>query len=394
MATRPIEIAQRLVTLGYDVTILASNFNNYTLANLRPLGWRLWRTELIGGVSMVWIRTPPYRSNGLDRILNMVVFALLAIPAGLIRRPRPDIVVGVTNHPLGAFAGWVLSRLRGARFFFEVTDLWPEALIQYGRLKRNGMPARLLRRLERFLFDRAERIIMLWRDTGPYVEATGADARKIVWIPHGVELQRYADVRRYDGRIYGPFRIMFVGGFNASNCIGTMVEAAAILLERGWKDIELLLVGTGLEKQTWVRRVAQRGLTNIKFIPPVPKTELPRVLSDADAFVYGLRDIELYNFGITLNKLFDYLAAGRPIIFFGRSSYDPVALAKAGYVVRPDDPSALADAFIRMAGEPAESRVAMGERGRKFLATHHLIPNLAVQYDALFGCEGRRGRQE
>jgi len=384
MATRPIDIAKRLVSLDYEVTIFASNFSNYTLRNVRPLGLRLWRTECVDGVFLVWIRTPAYKSNGLDRVMNIVSFTLLVTLAGIFRRNRPDVIVGVTTHPLAALAGWAIAKARRARFFFEVTVLWPETLIQFGRLQRDSAPARALRGVERFLYDRAERIIMLWRDTESYVRSTGADARKIVWIPHGVELDRYAAVRSYDGIIRGPFRLMFFGGFNSANSIGTIMDAAAILLARKRTDIQIDLVGAGLEKRHWIEHVRRHRLTNVDFPAPTPKTDIAAALSKADGFVYGLRDIDLYKFGITLNKLFDYLAARRPIVFFGRTSYDPVALASAGYVVPPANPGALADAIERLANESPASRVAMGQRGFDFLLQHHLIPQLADKYDRLF----------
>lgn len=372
------------MSLDYDVTIFASNFSNYTLSHVRPVGWRLWRTECVDGVSLVWIRTPAYHSNGIDRIANIACFTLLVTLAGITRRDRPDVIVGVTTHPLAALAGWTVAKARRARFFFEVTDLWPETLIQFGRLRRDSPLARVLRGVERFLYDRAERIIMLWRDTDSYVRGTGADAGKIVWIPHGVELDRYAAVRPYDGIVRGPFRLMFLGGFNSANSIGTIVDAAAVLLARGRTDIRVHLVGAGLEKPRWVAEVRKRGLINVDFPAPAPKTDIAEVLSNADGFVYGLRDIDLYRFGITLNKLCDYLAAGRPIVFFGHASYDPVALAGAGYVVPPANPAALADAIQRLAEDSPASRAAMGRRGYAFLVEHHLIPVLAQKYDVIF----------
>jgi glycosyltransferase involved in cell wall biosynthesis len=109
-----------------------------------------------------------------------------------------------------------------------------------------------------------------------------------------------------------------------------------------------------------------------------------KVMGEADAFIYGLRDLPLYRFGISLNKLTDYLAAGRPIVFFGRSSYDPVHDAQAGFSVPPGDPEILADAIEQLIALTPQERIEMGERGRRYLLEHHNIPGLAARLLEVF----------
>jgi glycosyltransferase involved in cell wall biosynthesis len=133
-----------------------------------------------------------------------------------------------------------------------------------------------------------------------------------------------------------------------------------------------------------IKRAKTMGLRNVDFRPPVPKREVGKVMGEADAFIYGLRDLPLYRFGISLNKLTDYLAAGRPIVFFGRSSYDPVRDAEAGFSVPPGDPEGLADAIERLVALTPQERMEMGERGRRYLLEHHNIPRLAERLLEVF----------
>ncbi len=378
LATRSFDIARRLVERGHPTTIFVSNFSHYTFRPQRSIGgFRLWRSEVIDGVRFVWIRCPGYRGNDLRRVLNMLAYTVGALLAAGLLRERPDVVLGVSVHPLAALAGWMVAKLRGGCFLFEVTDLWPETLIQFGMIRRQGLAARAMLRLERFLFQRAERIVMLWRHTDAYVADKGVDPAKILWVPHGVELERYSDLPPYDGAPIRPFRVLFLGGFAAANSIGTIVEAAEVLQRRERDDISLLLQGSGQEKDEIVRRARQLGLRNVKFPPPVPKARIAEAMAAADAFIYGLQDLPLYQFGISLNKLTDYLAGARPIIFFGRSSYDPVRDARAGISVPPGDPEGLASAIEQLADLTPQERVAMGCRGRQYLVENHNIPVLA-----------------
>ncbi len=379
-ATRSFDIARRMVERGHPTTIFVSNFSHYRHAPMRRLGRaRLWREEDIEGVGFVWLRTVPYRSNNWGRVVNMISFSVLALLAGGLRRERPQVVIGVSVHPLAALAGYVLARLKRARFFFEVTDLWPQTLIEFGRLAPNSLAARGMRVLERFLFRRAERIVMLWRHAGDYVESLGAARERILWVPHGVELGRYQALEPYSGASARPFRVMFLGGFVAANAVDTILDAARVLKARGRTDIRFVLVGSGTDREVLMHRAQDLGLDNVAFLPPVPKREIASAMNGADAFIYGLQDLPLYRFGISLNKLTDYLAAGRPIIFFGNSTYDPVREARAGYSVPPGDPNLVADAVERLVSLTPEERMEMGQRGRAYLVEYHHIPKLAAR---------------
>jgi glycosyltransferase involved in cell wall biosynthesis len=381
LATRSFDLARRWVEKGHPTTIFVSNFSHYHLKAVRRIPFpRLWLDEVIGGVHMVWLRGPSYTKNDFRRVLNMVTFSGLAVLAGLFRREKPDAVIGVSVHPLAALAGWAMAKLRRARFFFEVTDLWPETLIEFGMLPASSRRARYMRRLENFLFRHSERIDMLWRHTDEYVESQGVSRKRIVWIPHGVELNRYDSLATYDGVAHNPFKVVFLGGFVSANSLDTILDAAMELKKRDRKDIKILLIGSGQDRAGIMDRARRLELDNVEFPTAVPKAEIWRAMALADAFIYGLRDIPLYRYGISLNKLADYLASERPIIFFGRSTYDPVAEANAGFSVPPGDPLAIADAIEKLVALTPEARKAMGLRGRDYLMAHHNIPSLAERY--------------
>lgn len=385
MATRTYDLCRRWVEAGHGATIFISNVNHYDFRVMRSMSpWQLWTDEDLDGVRLVWIRTTPYRGNDWRRVVNQVSFAVLAFAAGAARRPKPDIVVGVSVHPLAALSGWALARLRRARFFFEVTDLWPQSLIDLGVLQANSLAARLMRSAERFLYQRAERIVMLWKHTGDYVESLGVSRSKIVWIPHGVELHRYQGMHEYDGAPDRPFRIVYLGGFVESMALDNLLRAARVLQDRGRDDIKVLLFGSGTHKQHLHELAAALELANVEFPDPVPKREIARAINQADAFVWGVRDLPLYRYGMSLNKLGDYLAGGRPILYYGRSSYDPVRDAGLGYTVEPDDPAALAAAIERMSDLSPAERLEMGRRSRQYLLEHHDIPTLSKRLLDIF----------
>jgi glycosyltransferase involved in cell wall biosynthesis len=170
---------------------------------------------------------------------------------------------------------------------------------------------------------------------------------------------------------------MYLGGFVMSMTLDTILEAASILMTRGRDDVRFLRVGSGTYRDEVIRKAHDSGLSNVDFPPPVSKAEIASVMSTADAFIYGIRNLPLYRYGMSLNKLMDYLAGARPIIYAGNSSYNPVAIADAGFTVPPEDAQALADAVERLVALSPEERIAMGCRGHEYLLEHHDIAALA-----------------
>ena len=156
--TRHYELAIRLSAGGDDVTIFASGFSHATLREERLRGSELARTERHGQVRFIWLRTPPYRGNGVRRAANMLAFLPLALVAQASLR-RPDVIVGSSVHPFAALAGLIAARLRGAAFVYEIRDLWPQTLVDMGQLSADSTTARALWHLERLLAERAEALV-------------------------------------------------------------------------------------------------------------------------------------------------------------------------------------------------------------------------------------------
>lgn len=382
-ATRSFDLGRELVHRGHAVTIFSSSFSHYRFHEEKLGAGGTWIAEQIEGVKFIWLRTFPYTRNDWRRLLNMISYSVRASLIGLRQHDRPDVIIGVTVHPLAALAAYLVARAKGARFFFEVTDLWPRTLVEFGMLPAGHPAVRALGWLERELFRRAERVISLLPHIDEYLHELGVDAEKVVWIPNGVDLRRYEVLRGYDGAARDPFTVMYVGGLVQANALDVVLDAAHILQERGVNHVRFVFVGGGQEQPRLRERVRALGLQNVDFRGVVAKDELPRVMLGADAFVFSLRHLSLYQYGISLNKMCDYLAAGRPVLFAGSSSYDPIRTAGAGFTVPPENPHALADAIVTLRALPASERARMGANGIAYVREYHDIHHLAARLEAL-----------
>jgi glycosyltransferase involved in cell wall biosynthesis len=374
------DLAKELVANGHHVTIFASSFSHYTFRETVLADGQTSCEAAHDGVRFVWLRTPPYRANDWRRVINMVVYAVRATTAALRRSSRPDVCVGVCVHPFAGLSAWLVARLCRASFVYEIRDLWPLVLIETGRIRASGLPARLLFALERFLVRRARCVIAAWRYVDRYLAERGCPPRRIVWIPQFADLQRIpADSGSPDE--HGDFVVMYTGGHVHTMGLDIVLRAAKVLQDRGAADVRFVLVGSGQEKPALVALAHDLELKNVEFREPVPKARLYSVMREADAYIVSLRSLPSHQYGISINKLCDYFAMRRPVVYAASSSYNPVVDAGAGFGVPPESPEAIAEAVLRLKALTPSQRALMGERGWEHLLKNHEKGLLVARFE-------------
>ena len=368
--TRHWVLGRFLHMAGHDVSIIAANVNYQSRQGSAPSG-ELYRARLenVDGIRFLWLDVPEY-ANALQRVWSMIIFALRALvgraPSYL---PRPDVIIGSTPHPFAALAAYLLSRRHKARFVLEVRDIWPESLVDVGGYSWANPLIRAVDILEKFPLRRADRVISLLPNAAEDLVAKGAIPEKIVWIPNGIDATLFNNP---GPAIDGPeFKVLYAGAHGLANGLDVMVDAAKLLQERQVSDIQFILVGDGARKPALAKRVEELGLTNISFRDSVPKAEMPAVLSEANACFLHLRDLPVFRWGVSPNKLFDYMAAARPVIFAVNTTNNPVEEAGAGRTIPPEDPQALADAVCSLSQLSSGERQRQGSQGRDYVMTRH-----------------------
>ncbi len=373
---RHYALAHNLRAHGWNAFILAASLEHGT-GRQRLGDDEISRLDVKGGVPFLWLRTRSYLGNGLNRILNMIDYTRAVLdPANLAELPRPDVIIGSSVHPLAAWAGRRLARRYKVPFIFEVRDLWPQTLIDMGRLSKRHPAAIALRLLEKSLYRSAARIITLLPLAHEYIEPLGISRSRIVWIPNGVDLEGFPS--RPPAETAGVFRLGYFGAHGTANGLDNLIRAMKFIENRRSSSrFKLELTGNGPEKPKLEELVEELQLENVTFSEPVSKSAIPDIAARADALVFNLQDIPVFKYGISSNKLFDYLASERPIIFCCKAANNPVAEAGAGITVPPEDPAALADAIVEMAETSPEQREAMGRAGRRYVEENHGMDILA-----------------
>lgn len=379
--TRHYSLARHLMTHGWTASVIAASVELNT-GRQRLSAGETQRLTDFGGVRFLWVRTPRYEGNGGGRMKNMLAYALRVLLPSVTRGlPRPDAVMGSSVHPFAAWAGAILARRFRVPFIFEVRDLWPQTLVDMKHLSDRSLATWGLRWLEKWLYRRADRIVVLLPRAADYIVPLGIPAEKIVWIPNGVELDCYPEPKQPLER--EVFTLMYFGAHGQANGLDNVLRAMSELRNMpNMAHVHLRLIGDGPLKPSLLNLARELELDNVQFENPVPKQQIPLLASKADAFVFNLIDAPVFRYGISSNKLFDFLAAARPIVFCCDASNNFVEEAGLGVAVPPGDPRALAKAIASLAHLPAETRQAMGCAGRAYVEKRHGFDSLAAKLAA------------
>lgn len=371
--TRHYDFGCELVKQGWDVTIFASDINLALRKHTKLKEHELWSEEVVDGVRFVWVKAALYQKNNWRRVWNMLSFVLNFMRVASQIDQCPQCIIGSSPHlftPLGAW--WVAARKR-ARFVLELRDLWPQALIDMTGASESKPSIKLLRLIEKLSYRIASKIVILAKGSEDYLTRRGVPTDRIVYIPNGVHMGNFglgsgdSAVSRDDWRNefgFTGFTIVYTGAHGPANALHVILSAAEMLCEER-SDVQFVLVGDGPVKADLAAEAKRKGLKNVRFMDPMPKTMIPRLLAASDAAVITLRSVDAFAYAISPNKLFDYMAAEKPIICaVSGDMADLVSKNQAGYSVAPEDPRALADAAARIAALPEVELSAMGLRGR------------------------------
>ena len=387
--TRHGEIGAELVRRGHDVTVIASDFDYLTRQPTARGGIAGSTTH--NGVRFIWARTGAYVANDRRRVASMLRYGAAAAWAGLRSGPTPDVVVGSSPQPLAVLAASVVARVRRRPWVFEARDIWPSALVDMNAIPRNGRTHRMLERLERHLYATADAVVSVPPRGSLRLEELGIDPAKNHHIPNAASaalgdaaplpstLVRL--LRETDGR----FVLVYTGAIGVMQDFGSVLAAIRLLRDTNaelYRRLIFLIVGGGVAAEDTTRRVADLGLDHVRVHSAVAKPAVHSLLLKADACLVALARADVFRYGISPNKLFDYFAAAKPVMV--ASAYPtPADEANAGIRFQPGNPESMLDAIVKLMTMPAADRIAMGERGRTLVEREHSIGAVTDRYEAL-----------
>jgi len=388
MEYRPFYLAREWVAAGHRVTIVGADYSHLR-GSQPPVASDLGVTNE-EGVRYRWIRTSRYQGNGAARIANMVTFVakLLRYARRLAREEMPDIIICSSTYPLDIYPGALIARISGAALVFEVHDLWPLTPMMIGGFSARHPYIRLLQHAEDFACARADLVASILPDARDYLISRGLAQGKFLHIPNGIPLAHLRSaptlpltetVARViaQEREQDRFLIGYAGGLSLTMDVGLLFDVAAMPAS---SSVAFLIAGDGPEGSDLRARVRDNHLDNIHMVGRLPKSHVPAFLATMDALAIPWHSSPLYRHGVSPNKVFDYMFAGRPILQASDASNDLVSDANCGFTVRPGDPAAFAAAIARLRALPPDMQRRLGMNGQRFVEQRHDFHVLAETF--------------
>ena len=380
--TRHAEMAHLLAERGHQVTIIASPVSYLTGKTKNDHQRWMEREQPDANITVLRVYTyAALHRSFVTRVFVFLSFMVSSFYAGL-RTHKVDLVWGTSPPIFQGFTTWLLSWLKGSKFLFEVRDLWPDFAIAVGVLK-NPLLISLSKWLEHFLYKQADRLVVNSPGFIEHIRSKGI--QRIDLIPNGADPEMFSpdlkgEVFRASHGLIGKFVVLYAGAHGLSNDLGVVLDAAVML--QGRADIQFVLVGDGKEKPSLLAKAQAHQLDNVTFVNPIPKNQIAGVMAAADACIAILKPIDMYK-TTNPNKVFDYMAAGRPVILaIDGVIREVLEKHKAGIAVQPGDAQGIAYAVLKLADDP-NGCAEMGRAGRQAVLEFYNRDKFAKQLVAL-----------
>lgn len=382
MEFRPFYLAREWVRMGHNVQIVAASYSHIRAKQHQFSGRVL--DENIEGIGYRWYATPSYRGNGVGRVKNILSFiwTLWRDARQLVKAVKPDVVIASSTYPMDIWPAYRIAKLAKAKLVFEVHDLWPLSPIELGGMSKWHPFILWVKLAEEYAYRHADKVVSILPKTLDYMRSRGMSAHKFIHVPNGIDEEGWAQTLPLPSEVQSKIDklrsldlplVGYAGTYGLANALDVLMDAANQLKGKA----QIILVGTGPERDRLMARVALEGLTNVTMLTSVPKKAVPLFLAAVDIAYIGWHPNQLYRFGISPNKLVDYMMAGKPVIHSVCAGNDPVAEAGCGITVAPGDATAVAQAVIQIIALSASERAKMGLAGREYILKNHTYQTLS-----------------
>ena len=395
MEFRPYYLAREWIKMGHKVRIVAGDFSHLRMLN--PKVEKDFQKEVIDGITYTWVKTGKYEGNGVARAFTMFRFVkkLMDKAQAIAMTWKPDVIITSSTYPLDTYAGQKIKKYtkqlgmrggKGATLIHEVHDMWPITLIEIGGMKRSNPFVMLMQMGENSFCRNSDYVVSLPIAAKEYFVKHGMDPEKFKPIMNGVVLEEWEKPSPLPEKHQnlldklhkeGKFIICFFGSVNVSYAIDYLIKAHKKLDD---DRISLVIVGEGNQKEELMKIAGD----DVYFLPRIQKTAIPTLMENIDCCYVGALHNAMFRFGICMNKLFDSMMSGKPILYAVEAPNNFIEDYDCGISVQAENVDALVDGMKKIMRLTSEERDRLGKNGRSAVLEHFSYEKLAAQFAELF----------
>ncbi len=382
MNYRSYYLSKEFIKNGNNVTIFSGSYS-HLFVNL-PETHSKYTKEIIDGINYVWVETPKYKSSkSLGRVWNMLVFMFRLFFINIFKYQKPDIIIISSLSLFPVLNAYIWAKIFKIEFIFEVRDIWPLTLIEVGGMSKHHPLVIVLGWFEKLGYKKAKHVVSVLPYAKEHMVSHGMQEKKFRFIPNGIfldEVENYDDVSSDIKALFpkNKFIIGYAGTIGIANALEYLFESAELL--KNHSHIHFVIVGRGGELNHFQQYCIKNKLSNITFIPAIPKKQVQSILKLFDVCYLGWHSKDIYEHGISANKLFDYMYSSTPILHSISIKNDIVREVKCGVTVDAEDSLAIKEAILSFSSTKKDELAKMGQNGKEYVIKNHSYKTLSKLY--------------
>lgn len=370
MEFRPYYFAKEWIELGHSVSIIAADYSHIRRKN--PKVEKDFQKENIEGINYYWIKTNTYDGNGFQRAKTMWKFIrkLQKNVKFILEEMNPDVVICSSTYPLDTYVGQKIRKKskKKVKLIHEVHDMWPLSLIEIGGMSKNHPFVKVMQIGENSFSKKSDIVVSLLPNAKEHFIEHGMKEDRFRFVSNGIVLAEWenyenipADLKSHfeEKKRDGYFNLVFFGSIQKTYKLEMLIDTVKQIDDK----VFLTLIGPGMDRKELEEY--SKGFENkVKFFDPINKKAIPDLFNYMDATFIGLRDQSIARFGIAMNKLFDSMMGGKPIIYMVNAPNNYIDDFDCGITVTEDSVEALKNAIKTIINESEDRKKVMGENGR------------------------------
>lgn len=364
----------------YNVYIISSSAIHNSTINLIE-GKEKYKISNIDGVNYVHIKTSQYNGNGIKRILNILQFYINTKSLAkkiILETGKPDVVYASSPMPTTAILGIELAKKTKAENIIEIRDLWPDSVVSFGVAGKKNILVKILYLIEKIMYLKADKLVFTMPGGKEYMETkkykNKIDFSKIYNINNGVDLSQYdynkdnfsiEDDEELNDR--STFKLLYTGGIRKAYNLKDVLDLGDMIQKNGYKDVKIFLYGNGNEKEEMINYCKEKNINNIIFRDFIDNKYVPDIMSKCNICLLQGKNVDIFKYGTSQNKMFAYLYSGNPIISCFYNKYDLIEKSGCGITLKENTIEEYYNAFKQIYETYGEKKEEYKQNCKKLL---------------------------
>ena len=343
---------------------------------------KIYQISKIDDVNYIHIRTSQYKGNGLKRVINILQFYFNTKRARKKLEKeigKPDIIYASSPVPTAAVVGLNIAKKSKTKCIVEVRDLWPDSIVSFDVAKKNNILVKILYHIEKKMYIKADKLVFTMAGGKEYLQTKKyrdkIDLSKVYNINNGVDIEQY----EYNSKNYfvnddeelnntSTFKVLYTGSIRKAYNVKQILDLAKKIQDNHFNNVRVFLYGNGNEKPEMIKYCEDNNINNVIFRDFIDNKYIPDIMSKCDICLLHGKNVDIFKYGTSQNKMFAYLYSGKPIISSFYNPYELIEKNGCGVTLKNNTLEEYYDAFLKIYNTYAEYKDKYKENDKKLLA--------------------------